>query len=141
MPPDDYSSAFAGGALKLKGVQSSKIEKRQKKRKRADPAENHTHSKDVSAALSTAKDEDGNGVAEEGVLDLRAKGTGGGLGKELREGDEDQEEGIAGVGMTEAERRHAESKRKRVRLHFFIAEFSGLRVWVWWSGLIGVLWY
>lgn len=115
MPHDDYT-ASAGGALKLKGVNSaSKISKPHKKKrpKPPQPAESS------DTVLGTGKQaEKVVGDEFEGSLSKRG-------GSEQRDNDEVDgksmgEEGggegviLKAVGKTEAERRHEERRRKRV---------------------------
>lgn len=110
MPADDYSAAVSGG-LKLKGVNtSSKISKHRKKKAKleADPAAQN--SKD---ATTTQKLDAG---AEERSAE-RAIPNEGEAGDEIGEGSHDADAAPPPqrAGKTEAELRHEERRRKRVR--------------------------
>ena len=105
MGSDDYTAAATGGSLKLKGVKDAGISKHKKKRKRPKP-ENETESETKADGKSAGE---GN-VA--GVADISEERTMEVSGGEEKEGLEDE---APGRGKTEAERRHEEARRKRVR--------------------------
>jgi len=97
MPSSDYTSA--GGGLKLKGAKPTGIEKKRKKKS--------SSSKSTTAAASSkdatpAKDDTAN---PENTTDL-----------EQREKNK-EESLVPGDGKTEYERRHEETRRKRVSLN------------------------
>lgn len=100
MPSDDYASFSGGGALKLKG---GKIGKSKKKKK--------DKASDLERSLSTG------GSGGEAKLDpdkKRAKSKAIDDGRPEEAPEDDADEGLADH-KTEAERRHEEAQRKKVR--------------------------
>ena len=91
MGKDEYATA-GGGALKLKGVKNAGVEKKRRKDKRP-------KSKPAEKALATPVAEEEEPVRGDEELDTTSKAD-----TELRE-----------PLKTEAERRHEEMRRKRVR--------------------------
>lgn len=89
--PDDDDYKPAGGALKLKGVQGGKIEKKKKKKKKFKPAE---EGEDVVVKKDLGVQEEGN--------------------SESGKGKEKAKESPIIVGKTEAEKRFEEMREKRV---------------------------
>lgn len=99
MPSSDYSSAVGGG-LKLKGAKDAGVKKHKKKKPKPESSE--------SKAAAAEKDPQGEGstalqkaLAEEEDEDTAA-------GKEVGKVDKD-------AGKTEAQKKHEEMRRKRVR--------------------------
>lgn len=90
MGKDDYATA-GGGALKLKGAKNAGIEKKRKKEKKPKPM-----STEAVQSPASNKDDPANKDEE---LDLGSNVN----------------TDIAGTFKTEAERRHEETRRKRVR--------------------------
>ena len=126
MPQGDDYTPTTSGTLKLKGVKASKVEKHKKKRKR--PAADDLS---VKPTLSNSKKKDKEDNGDDGIRGVKKKRNEEGksereemidealaeeMGIEEARGnnDEDGEERITGAGKTEAERRHDESRRKRV---------------------------
>ena len=130
MPADDYTSAFSGGALKLKGAKVSKPKKKKKNKERHGDAVAGKKRELLERVASGEENEDdlalvrrrsgskGEGSDDADELDDRIERK----KKKRREADgsdeqaeevegEDEDEGPR---MTEAERRHEELKRKRV---------------------------
>jgi protein FAM32A len=105
MPGDEY--AAAGGSLKLKGVKDSKITKKKKSKKSKAQPENER-------AGDQAPSAGGESSAAAGEESLARKSREGSLGARVNSGSP----APVIVGKTEAERRHEEMKRKRVRLLF-----------------------
>ncbi len=93
MPGSEYAS-FGGGALKLKGA---KVKKHKKKDKSADLEKNLSTGGESSTALDKAED----------TTKKREKRS--------KSQDEEEEENLPDTSMTEAERRLAEAKQKKVR--------------------------
>ncbi|KAI9813454.1 MAG: hypothetical protein M1827_004129 [Pycnora praestabilis] len=103
MVKDDFVSA--SGPLKLKGVTSSKIDKKKRKKKATSSAE------DTERVASPATEKSPAGKTED-------------VEKALREEDEEgdtpgtarllEEESIGHTGKTEAEKRHEEMRRRRL---------------------------
>jgi protein FAM32A len=91
MPTDDYTP-ITRGSLKLKGVKDSKIDKKKKKKKKTEDSDSISKSAEV-----VASDKDGEDA-------LGAEGSA-----------EKPPTTHTGAGKTEAERRHEEMRRKRVR--------------------------
>ncbi|KAI1283676.1 hypothetical protein F5Y07DRAFT_394576 [Xylaria sp. FL0933] len=96
MPADDYLSAGAGGALKLKGA---KIQKAKKKKKSKSQSEDKDKSAKLERSLSTTT-----------------------TGAETRLGEPDDVQGAPGHESepepgykTEAERRHEEAMKKKMQ--------------------------
>ena len=119
MPRDEYT-AGAGGALKLKGVSSSSKISKPHKKKRPKPPQPAESS---GAVLGTEKQVEkvaGDDLVGEGNLsnadgsEQREKDE---VDDGKRTGEEDGGEGVIlrAVGKTEAEKRHEERRRKRVR--------------------------
>ena len=112
MPASDYTAA-AGGSLKLKGVQGSKVAKAKKKKKRQPQAEDLSQIADTNDGGASASKED----AVSSRKDTR---------KDQADviASRDEEESLPNEGKevqlgsrkTEAERRHEEQRRKRVRV-------------------------
>jgi len=94
MGKDEYATA-GGGALKLKGAKNAAVEKKRKKQKRGKtkPAE------EVLEAVEAPAVNEKELVTKDEELDLRTLAE-----TDLRE-----------AHKTEAERRHEETRRKRVR--------------------------
>ncbi|KAI1076328.1 DUF1754-domain-containing protein [Whalleya microplaca] len=97
MPADDYTSARGGGALKLKG---GKVNKTKKKKKSSNKVASLEHSLSASGDDSTTKEIVQKPRDDERVRHSRDKS--------------DQEEDV-NEQKTEAERRHEEANRKKVR--------------------------
>ena len=114
MPGDDYSAAVSGG-LKLKGVNSSsKVSKHKKKRsKPAQPTESEKNPDKSEDATDGALTEDLKSKGEE-AGDITRKDHGG-EGSREREREEEATPPPQRAGKTEAELRHEERRRKRVR--------------------------
>lgn len=122
MAPSDY--AFAGsGKLKLKGVKDAKIDKKKKKKSSGKPNDGSTDRgednafHDKSVILKKLEDEDAQLEKEDrrnlAVVDGEEVGPGAGI----RDDEERQ------VVKTEAEKRHEEQRRKRVRVYLlFISD-------------------
>jgi protein FAM32A len=110
MPSSDYTSTPSTGKLKLKGVKDSKVKKKKKNKqpqKEDNPVEDD---RDNSVMLKKLEDED---------REIGRDKERGGEERKSRDG-ENEEDGVEVLGMrvkTEAERRHDEQRRKRVRLH------------------------
>lgn len=99
MGKDDYASS--GGVLKLKGVKDSKISKKKRKRKNAETDD--LKPKELSEAFTEGTTAAGN-IPGDSALDTAST-----------EQEVDNHEVYA--GKTETERRHEETKRKRVRIY------------------------
>lgn len=112
MPSSDYTGV--GGGLKLKGVKNAGVDKKRKKKSK-DPKRGESSTSTSTATAEKDKDDSGGKDGESAVT------------RALREEDLTGagDEGQAAMGgrppKTEAERRHEEMRRKRVR-------FSGLGV-------------
>jgi len=104
MPSSDYSSAIGGG-LKLKGAKDAGIKK--KKKKKSKPAEPTNSKVEEKSSDDTALQ---NALADE-ETSLEASGV-------EREGETKQ------YGKTEAQKRHDERRRKRVRILCASREFE-----------------
>ena len=105
MGSGDYT-AVTNGALKLKGVKGSRIDKPKKKKKRAKESTPTDQPKDTA----DGSDVEGAGKDLGNELEKTLKKA---LDEELA--DPEDGESTLGVGKTEAERRHEERRRKRVR--------------------------
>ncbi len=92
MPADDYTPPIRG-ALKLKGVKDSKIDKKKKKKRKA-AEDSDVPSKSKEPATTDQDGDEKTGESEE-LEELGAV--------------------VMGSGKTGAEMRHEEMKRKRVR--------------------------
>ena len=103
MPSDDYSTV-SRGALKIKGVQGSKVDKHKKKKKK--PKDESPAAQEAQASRSEDVDlPESSNIDEEGRLnDI------------LREEDSkvEQVEGSGDASKTEAERRFDERRRRMV---------------------------
>ena len=109
MPTDEYASA-AGGSLKLKGVNSSsKITKKKKKRPKSP---DNTAYSNPEAPTQTSRQEDGD-PAEEASRAENDKRV-----ERESDGQPAMENEVVAPnrGKTEAELRHEERRRRRVRL-------------------------
>ncbi len=95
MPASEYAS-FGGGALKLKGA---KVKKHKKKNKDADLEKNLSTGGEPSTALEKPEED-----TTEKKREKRSKSQ-----------DNQEEEPLPDMSMTEAERRLAEAKQKKVR--------------------------
>lgn len=116
MAPNDY--AFAGsGKLKLKGVKDAKIDKKKKKKSSSKPKEGPTDGgednafHDKSVMLKNLEDEDAQ-FAKEDRRSLAVPD-----GEEVGPGAASRDEEERQVVKTEAEKRHEEQRRKRVRIY------------------------
>lgn len=95
MPADEYASVGGGGTLKLKGGKVQKTKKKKKSKAQA-----------IERALSTEDDSTSKEVE-----------------RTPRDDGKDGEEGDVAEHKTEAERRHEEANRKKVRgLHSKVDE-------------------
>ncbi|MCJ1238546.1 hypothetical protein MMC14_006536 [Varicellaria rhodocarpa] len=123
-PGDDYAPTISG-TLKLKGVKASKVEKHKKKRKRpatdepsvkpsfnsSEKKDNQDNGDDGNGHIGKERDEEGRPKREK-VIDET-------LAEEMRkkevgdDNDVEEEEGVAGAGKTDAERRHDENKKMK----------------------------
>lgn len=112
MPSDEYT-AVARGALKLKGAKVGKSKKKSKKDK-------EKKASDVERALATSTSTSTPASGDDARPDEEADRTI--SRKERREGEE--QEGEVENTKTEAERRFAELKRKRVCLNVFAGVVS-----------------
>ena len=104
MPSGEYSSV-SRGALKIKGVQGSKVDKHKKKKKKAkDGSEEVTGPSASKEQEKTGSGDDGNTRQEQALDDT------------LREEDGNVEEPIPerGTGKTEVEKNFDERRRKMV---------------------------
>jgi protein FAM32A len=103
MPADDYTSFSGGGALKLKGGRVSKGKKKKSKEKQPSDLERALctgeSSKTKERASSEKRDKDADKDADKPAED-----------------EADAREPVDEY-KTEAERRHEEYKRKKVRIH------------------------
>lgn len=132
MPQDDYS-ATSSGALKLKGVHS-KISKPHKKKRSKPPQP--AESSDTTLRAETGRERN---LEDENLGDSSRKNHD---SREVCENENDweekekemmNEEGLGenvmfrAVGKTEAERRHEEKRRRRVRVVFSILHLLDLR--------------
>ena len=105
MPSEDYSTA-SRGALKIKGVQGSKVEKSKKKKKKAKDVDDGGNSTDQKSDVGQGK--------QKALADALAD-----------EDEKDQELNNPESNMTEAERQSYERRYKMVRL-FHTAQESRL---------------
>lgn len=110
MPSGDYTSAV-GGALKIKGVQGSKVDKHNLKKKKKKPK---NHREDVPET-STSKKEDATVLqpATKAEADEESR-----LNDILAEEDGkiEKSEPVTGMSKTETERRFDERRRKTVSI-------------------------
>ena len=104
MPSEDYSSATRG-ALKIKGVQGSKVDKHKKKKKKQMPENGDSEASTSKVEEENAKRKDVT-TTEGSILDDALAEEDGKLVD-----TEDQQ----GTGKTEAEKRFEERRRKMVR--------------------------
>ena len=107
MPADDYTAAVSGG-LKLKNVSSSSKVSKSHKKQRAKPSQLETTDANAEEPKDEAKDDSG---------DIK-NGQNDALMDKNQQASEDVEALMSPrAGKTEAELRHEERRRKRVR-HF-----------------------
>lgn len=99
MPSSDYSNAVGGG-LKLKGAKNTGVKKHKKKKAKPEASESKATSaeKEQNGETSTALQK---ALAEEESEETHERAK-------LERGDKD-------AGKTEAQRKHEEIRRKRVR--------------------------
>lgn len=127
MPSDDYAVVSGGGALKLKGAKIGK--KKKKKSAKTDLEKNLATGDESSVALvkrdTLADGHDDNGDyddASASALKKRKKSPNReASGEDAQDDDDDDNERLPMVQKTEAERRHEEVRRKRVRIYSFFA--------------------
>ena len=104
MPSDDYSAA-SGGALKIKGVKGSKIDKHKKKKKKPKP-----ENEDLGEAALSKTEQDS-------AAQRKATGTENDRLDDLLADEDGKLENLEvqqGSTKTEAERRFEENRRKKV---------------------------
>ena len=99
MPSSDYASAVKGG-LKLKGAKDAGVRKHKKKKTKPESSESKT------VAAETEQDGEESSTLQKALAE--EEGEDAFVGKEVRKVDKD-------AGKTEAQRKHEEIRRKRVR--------------------------
>lgn len=113
MPPDDYSAVVSGG-LKIKGVNpSSKVSKHKKKKPKP---ETDSAATEISQERAGEESTTGKGDADSTSTALTKKIGNGDDEEEALRGKEEALTLLSREGKTEAELRHEERRRKRVRL-------------------------
>ncbi|KAL8917275.1 MAG: hypothetical protein Q9208_008051 [Pyrenodesmia sp. 3 TL-2023] len=108
MPKDDYTSA-AGGGLRLKGVNGSKITKHKKKRPKQPETEKRASSAKPDAEASESQDPIQTDEGKDKVLTETSRASEDKIANHER--SEDRSEAR---GKTEAQLRHEERRRKRL---------------------------
>lgn len=103
-PASEYATT-GSGKLKIKGVQGGRVEKKKKKKKKdKDSVKEKPTEGEEEYPAENQKDGQTESMAEK-----RRSGS-----RDLRDEEEEEEEGQETYGKTEAERRYNEARRKRV---------------------------
>lgn len=115
MAPDDAYTT-GGGKLKLKGSKDGRIEKKKKKKSKPKPSEepSATEADDPKEDTPSAA-ADRKGDADTGFETALASPSKAACLTEIRDGGRKRDDGTVVVGKTEAEKKHEEQRRKRVR--------------------------
>ena len=114
MPADDYTAAVSGG-LKLKSLNSSSKVSKSHKKRRPKPAQPGS-----SANASAEKSKDGAIDDGEDVKDERDDAT---IDQSEPAPKDGEAISLPRAGKTDAELRHEERRRKRVRLYSHVAVY------------------